>query len=71
MLSLLWILCTVIVMVFPQQLMQLSGAMMHMDPSQWQWTLNLEGAVIGLLAWGFIGGVTTWFIATTYNHLIG
>tara|TARA_R110000822_G_scaffold187752_29_gene326987 strand:+ start:11925 stop:12182 length:258 start_codon:yes stop_codon:yes gene_type:complete len=68
--SLLWILCIVVVMLFPQQLMHLSGAMMHMDSSQWQWAMNIEGAVIGLLAWGFIGGATAWLIATTYNRLI-
>lgn len=69
--AVLWIVCSVIVMLLPHQSMSVTGAMMHSDLAQWQWDMHFSGLVIGFFAWSLIAGITGWLLATIYNRLMG
>ena len=66
-----WILCSVAVVVVPESVRFLSGAMVHLDLSHWVWDMRLGKFVAGLLAWSIFSWVVVWSIATVYQRLPG
>ncbi|MAM70255.1 MAG: hypothetical protein CMP91_03815 [Gammaproteobacteria bacterium] len=68
--AILWLVCSLIVVLLPQMAMNMSGNMMHADFSGMQWTMNFIGFLFGLIVWVVIAGVTGWLIATVYNRLV-
>jgi hypothetical protein len=67
--GLLWILCSVFVMLLPGFMMQMTAHMIHGDLSQMNWTLSWAGVFLGLLGWAFFASVTGGIIAAVYNWL--
>lgn len=67
--AVLWVLCSLLVVSFPNQSMHVSNAMMHSSMS-WQWDMQWLGLLIGLIAWSLTAGVSAWLIATIYNCLL-
>jgi hypothetical protein len=67
--ALVWVVCSLIVILIPGIAMNMSGYMMHSDFGNMQWTMNLTGFVGGLVIWSVFSGVLAWFIATIYNKL--
>lgn len=65
----LWIICSLFVMLIPMGMMSLSGHMMHGDFSTLQWQLGMHGFFFGLIAWTITAGVLGWLIAAIYNKL--
>jgi len=68
--SILWIVCGVLVMVFPSLMLSMSGDMLHIDLMDIHWHLTLWGFVQGLLGWFIVAGVGGWLIAAIYNRFI-
>jgi hypothetical protein len=68
--GLLWIICSVLVMIFPDASMKLTMSMMHGGFAAHQWDMGMTGLISGLVAWMLVAGMTAWFIATIYNRLI-
>lgn len=66
-----WVLCSVAIVVAPNALRTISGAMVHLDLSQWSWDMGLDTFVVGLLAWTLFSWVTVWSIVTVYQRLLG
>ena len=66
-----WVLCSVAVFVSPEGLRYLSGAMVHLDLSQWVWDMRMDKFVVGLLAWSIFSWVVVWCTATVYQRLLG
>ncbi|GAB1259681.1 DUF5676 family membrane protein [Teredinibacter haidensis] len=66
-----WVLCSVAIVVAPNALRTISGAMVHLDLSQWSWDMALDTFVVGLLAWTLFSWVTVWSIVTVYQRLLG
>ena len=67
--SVIWIVCSVLVMLFPSGMMQMTGGMVHGDLSQMQWDMSLLGIMTGLVAWAMVSGVTGFLIALIYNRM--
>ncbi|MCW8884299.1 MAG: DUF5676 family membrane protein [Motiliproteus sp.] len=67
--ALLWVLCSLIVALIPNQTMYVSGTMLHSNVA-WQWDMHWLGLLIGLVAWSLTAGISAWLIATIYNHLV-
>jgi hypothetical protein len=68
--SLLWVICSVSVMLMPSMMLALSGDMLHMQLNDMGWHITLIGVVKGLLAWSFLSGVAGWGLAAIYNRLL-
>jgi len=69
--SILWIICSATVAVFPEFMMTISGHMVHVTFSQMGWTLTWTGVFLGLVAWAAVAFVSTWLVAAVYNRLLG
>lgn len=66
--ALLWLLCSLFVVMMPGMSMNMSGYMMHSDFSGMQWELNIIGFLAGLIIWSLCAAVTAWLLATFYNR---
>lgn len=67
--SILWLICSVIVMVAPAMMLSVTGDMMHMQFNDMGWNLTLYGVCIGLIAWFAVASISAWLLATIYNKL--
>lgn len=66
----IWIICSILVVLIPGAMMQMSGHMLHADLGTMAWTLNWAGFIIGLILWTLLPAVIVWAIAATYNRLL-
>ena len=67
--AILWIVCSLIVVLLPHMSMNMSGNMMHADFSNMQWNMNIYGFISGLIIWSVIAGISGWLAVTVYNRL--
>ncbi len=67
--AVLWLICSVLVMVMPTTMLSMSGDMLHMQLNDMGWHLTLYGFVKGLVAWSITAGVAGWLLAGIYNRL--
>jgi hypothetical protein len=65
----LWVICSLFVMLMPMGMMSMSGYMMHGEFSTLQWQLGMHSFFLGLIAWTITAGVFGWLIAAIYNKL--
>jgi hypothetical protein len=67
--SILWLICSMLVMIMPGMMMSMSGDMVHMQLNTFAWHLSLFGVLAGMLAWFVLAGVFAWTLASIYNRL--
>lgn len=67
--ALLWALCSILVLAMPSLMLSVTEAMVHMQLQEMEWHLNLEGVLVGLLAWVIGAGFSGWLLASIYNRL--
>lgn len=67
--SILWIICSVLVIFLPSMMLSMSGDMVHMQLNNMGWNLTFIGAVKGLIAWFAMAGLAGWILAGIYNRL--
>lgn len=67
--SILWIICSVLVIFLPSMMLSMSGDMVHMQLNNMGWHLTFIGAVKGLIAWFAMTGLAGWILAGIYNRL--
>ena len=65
--AVLWILCSLIVVLLPEMSMNMSGYMMHTDFADMQWSMNVTGFIVGLIVWSLFVGVAAWLLSVFYN----
>lgn len=68
--TILWIICSLVVAIFPGGTMHASGYMTHSDFSGMRWDMHLTGFVFGLIIWDLVVAVAGWGFATIYNRLL-
>ena len=68
--SLVWVVCSFLVWVFPNNMMSISGHMLHINLSNMMWQMSLYSVLLGLLAWAALAGILGWLLATIYNRLL-
>lgn len=67
--SILWIICSVLVIFLPSMMLSMSGDMVHMQLNNMGWHLTFIGAMKGLIAWFAMAGLAGWILAGIYNRL--
>lgn len=67
--SVIWLVCSLLVWLFPRMTMSIAGEMLHADMTSLGWQLSSTGVVTGLIGWAFTAGVIGWFLVVIYNKL--
>lgn len=67
--AIVWLICSLLVWLFPAAMMAMSGHMVHTDLVEVSWHLSFGGFLIGLLAWSLSAGFTAWLVASIYNKI--
>lgn len=67
--AILWVLCSLIVVIMPGISMNMSGYMMHTDFTGMQWDMHITGFIGGLVIWAIFAYVFGWLLALIYNRL--
>lgn len=67
--SILWIICSLLVILAPSMMLSLSGDMLHMQLNDMGWHLAFVGVAKGLIAWSVTAGIAGWLLATIYNRI--
>jgi len=68
--SILWVICSSMVYLMPNQMLFVSAKMVHIDPNQFSWSLNWFGFFIGMASWSVVSYVTVWMVASIFNILV-
>ncbi|WP_323844277.1 DUF5676 family membrane protein [Microbulbifer magnicolonia] len=68
--AILWLVCGVLVMLFPSMLLSLCNDMLPGQQRGPDWHLTLVGAINGLLYWMIIAAITGWLLAAVYKRLL-
>ena len=67
--SILWLICSVLVMIMPGMMMSMSGDMVHMELNDMSWQLSVFGVTVGMVGWFVMAGAMGWILASIYNRL--
>lgn len=67
--AILWLACSLLVMLMPSMMLSMSGEMVHMQLNEMSWHLTLTGVIFGLVAWFVAAGIAGWLLAAIYNRL--
>ena len=68
--GLLWVICSVLVALFPGTMLEMTAHMFHIDSAQINWTLTWYGFFVGLLSWVILAGVAGMLLSIIYNRLV-
>jgi hypothetical protein len=68
--GIVWLICSLLVWVFPASMTNMSGHMVHSDLSAMIWHMSGVGVLIGLFLWSVVAGFVAWLSATVYNRLV-
>lgn len=66
--AILWMVCSALVALLPGPAMVMTGHLLHIDLSGFEWSISIYGFVTALVCWAAIGGATGWLVATLYNR---
>lgn len=67
--AILWLVCSFLVFILPDMMMNMTGAMFHADLSDLNWTLTFTGVLTGLISWSVVAGISGWLLAFFYNAI--
>jgi len=60
-----WLICSLLVMVMPLSMSNMTGHMLH----TMGWHISLIGVLFGGVLWAVVSGATAWLAARNYNRL--
>lgn len=66
--ALLWVVCSLVVVLMPGMSMTMGGYMMHTDFTGMQWDMHLTGFIGGLVTWVVVAYVFAGLMALVYNR---
>jgi hypothetical protein len=67
--GILWIVCSVIVLLLPGPMLQMSGYMAHGDLSAMNLSVSLVGVLLGFIGWVVAAALAGWILAVVYNRV--
>ena len=67
--AIIWVFCSLLVVMLPGMSMNMGGYMMHSDFSGMSWHMGVSGFVLGLILWSLTAGIFAWLMAAIYNAL--
>lgn len=67
--AIFWLICSILVAISPDSMMQMTGQMVHMDVAEVSWSLSWAGFLTGWVVWSVLAGIFGWLLAVIYNRL--
>lgn len=67
--TLLWFICSLMIMTMPEYMRLVTASMMHVSPTVIGWELSWSGVLVGGVAWAAAASVTFALTAALYNLL--
>jgi hypothetical protein len=68
--AVIWVICSILVVLSPGPMMQKSGHMLHADLGNQGWSMHWTGFFVGLVLWTLLPALLVWTIAAVYDRLI-
>jgi len=68
--AIIWLICSILVVLIPSPMMQMSGQMLHADFGNQGWSMHWAGFFTGLILWSLVPALLAWAIARLYNRLV-
>lgn len=68
--AIIWVFCSLLVVMLPGMSMNMGGYMMHGDFSGMSWHMGFAGFFLGLVLWTLTAGIFAWLMTEIYNRLI-
>lgn len=68
--AVIWVVCSLLVILMPGPMMQMSGHMLHADLGSQGWSMHWTGFFTGLVLWALLPALLVWAIAALYGRLI-
>ena len=68
--AIVWVICSLLVLLLPGTSMNMGGYMMHADFTGMNWHMGLTGFFLGLVLWALIAGIFASLMAAIYNKSI-
>jgi 2TM family of unknown function (DUF5676) len=65
--TLIWVICSLLVVAMPNEMMSMSGSMFHADFANAMWTMTIVGFVVGLVIWTTTAFAIGWLVGAFYN----
>ena len=66
--AILWIVCSLFVVLLPGMMMSMTGHMVHLEMQAYSWVVTLYGFAFGLVIWVVLAWTTGWLFGTFYNR---
>jgi hypothetical protein len=70
-LAVIWIICSIIVLLLPGVSMMAGSSMMHADFGEANWNMHFAGFLAGLVLWPLTAGAAAWLTVAIYNRMLG
>lgn len=67
--AVLWVICSLIVLLYPQTSTFFAETMMHLAPGQIQLEMSWTGFLSGLCTWGVLAAFGAWLLIFFYDSL--
>lgn len=67
--AVVWVICSVLVVLIPGAMMQMSGHMLHADFGNLGWSMSWVGFFTGLIMWSVLPALLVWATCALYNRL--
>ena len=64
-----WSICSLMVALIPESMMQMTAHMLHVNLAYMTWTLTWSGFLLGLLSWSAFSGAVGLVLALVYKRL--
>jgi hypothetical protein len=68
--AVVWVICSILVVLIPTAMMRVSGGMLHANLASQSWSLHWAGFFIGLILWTALPALFVWATAAVYNRLV-
>jgi len=66
--AILWIVCSLLVVMLPGMMLSMTGHMVYLDMGAHSWVMSAYGFGFGLIIWVVLAWVIGWLVATFYNR---
>lgn len=67
--AILWIFGSLLVMILPSFMMNMTGHMAHENLNDMGWAFTFTGFMFGLVAWAVTAGAIGWLVGFFYNKV--
>lgn len=65
--AILWIVCSLLVVMLPGMMLSMTGHMVHLGMQSHSWVMSAYGFAYGFVIWVALAWITGWLLGTFYS----